>query len=64
MVDPEQFDADPDPTFYIDADPYPASYNDADPDPNFTYLVKHKNTIFLAPSLLFTIKTHKRTVGK
>ena len=30
MVDPERFDANPDPTFQADADPDPAS----DPDPN------------------------------
>ena len=29
MADPERFDPDPDPTFYVDADP----------DPNFSYTV-------------------------
>ena len=46
MADPEKFDTDPDPIFYVDADPYldtdPDSifYVDADSyldsDPNFT----------------------------
>ena len=35
VADPERFDADPDPTYYIDADPDPTYYIDADPDPTF-----------------------------
>ena len=33
MADPERFDTDPDPTFYIDTNP--------EKDPSFTYLGKH-----------------------
>ena len=34
-ANPERFDVDPDPAFYMDADPDPAFYMDADPDPAF-----------------------------
>ena len=34
MADPENFDADPDPTFQGDADADPTFQDDADPDPD------------------------------
>ena len=44
-MDPERFDAEPDPTFYADADPDPIFHADAHPDPNYFRKGERKNVV-------------------